>query len=268
MLPYLPPPMFQFSKLSIHLFGIMAVTGILMMKYMMNKQIALRKLNPQIGQDLFLLGIGAGYPLSHVSYVLWHTPLLVLKHPVMLLQFYNGLSSLGGALGLAIVFFIYRKVKKRQGRLMPYCDCGAYALFFGLIFCRIGCAFSHDHPGIPSHSLLAIDYPASMFGDLPRHNLGLEEALGMLVIFLILTIINQNKPKDGVIVASLFILYSPFRFFLDFLRATDLPFSDARYGELTLAQWGCLALFFVGIYILRVALMKRQRNQGYDLCSS
>ena len=41
--------------------------------------------------------------------------------------------------------------------------------------------------------------------------------------------------------------YGTARFVLDFLRATDLPYSDARYLGLTPAQFAALALVAYGV---------------------
>jgi phosphatidylglycerol:prolipoprotein diacylglycerol transferase len=46
------------------------------------------------------------------------------------------------------------------------------------------------------------------------------------------------------------VLYGSSRFLLDFLRATDLPYVDARYLGLTPAQFASLAAIAWGLYSL------------------
>src|SRR5439155_24266873 len=50
--------------------------------------------------------------------------------------------------------------------------------------------------------------------------------------------------------------YGAARFFLDFLRATHLPYSDARYFGLTPAQFG--TLFLIAYGVVRLAQPARQ----------
>jgi phosphatidylglycerol:prolipoprotein diacylglycerol transferase len=44
--------------------------------------------------------------------------------------------------------------------------------------------------------------------------------------------------------------YSGCRFFLDFLRASDLSYVDRRYAGLTPAQFIVVGLFAVGVWLL------------------
>ena len=47
--------------------------------------------------------------------------------------------------------------------------------------------------------------------------------------------------------AVILLMYAPVRFGFDFLRAPDVRFADSRYLGLTPAQYGVIALFFVGV---------------------
>ncbi len=56
--------------------------------------------------------------------------------------------------------------------------------------------------------------------------------------------------------------YAPVRFAMDFLRIRGGDGADPRYAGLTPAQWECMALFALGLYMLRVVL--RFRARGFD----
>jgi phosphatidylglycerol:prolipoprotein diacylglycerol transferase len=60
----------------------------------------------------------------------------------------------------------------------------------------------------------------------------------------------------GSLLALLALLYGIGRFLLDFLRARDLPYVDARYGGLTPAQWFCMALILYGATRVTAALRR------------
>ncbi|MHB8873265.1 MAG: prolipoprotein diacylglyceryl transferase family protein, partial [Myxococcaceae bacterium] len=63
----------------------------------------------------------------------------------------------------------------------------------------------------------------------------------------------RKKRPDGTLMGILAMGYSASRFGLDFLRATDLSFVDARYAGLTPAQWVVLGLFGVGVWLVASA---------------
>jgi len=56
--------------------------------------------------------------------------------------------------------------------------------------------------------------------------------------------------------------YAIVRFFLDFLRATDLSQSDVRFGYLTPAQWGMVVVTFTLTFVVVFGILRRRKNQG------
>jgi phosphatidylglycerol:prolipoprotein diacylglycerol transferase len=58
------------------------------------------------------------------------------------------------------------------------------------------------------------------------------------------------------LLAVLALVYGTSRFFLDFLRATDVPYPDARYLGLTPAQYFCFGLWAYGVW--RLASYRRR----------
>ena len=253
MLPYLPPPIIHLGAFKISPFLPAALLGIWVMWFILKQQISRRQLNQQVATDLFLIAVCIGLPLAHVFKMLWQYYDYTCLHPSILFQLNKGVDSFGGFLGFTLGFIGYILITKPRFRLLPYADCLAYSICFGWIICRAACALSHDHPSRLSLSFLAINYPHEIYGGISRHNLGLDEMLGLMLIFLILYFINKKQRADGIIMAALILLYSPFRFALDFLRAKDIINYDLRFGGLTPAQWGCIVLFVFGLYsILRI----------------
>jgi phosphatidylglycerol:prolipoprotein diacylglycerol transferase len=159
------------------------------------------------------------------------------------LRFWNGMSSFGGIagalLGLGLGF------RREPGALLAVAEVLAPAFVVGWVFGRLGCTLVHDHVGRPSDFPLAIRFP-----DGARHDLGFYELLYTLGVLLPATLVLLRRPRPpGAIIAWLALLYAPARFLGDFLRATDLPGSDLRYAGLTIAQYGCLALAGMGLYV-------------------
>jgi len=122
----------------------------------------------------------------------------------------------------------------------------------------------------------------------PRHDLGLYEALFLIGVFALFIVLDRKKDWfHGFFTGLLLVLYGPARLFLDSLRATDLAHNDRRFrpqdllttaqdwlsnggeiavanlnlrqaerasgelwGGLTFAQYGSVALFLYGAWIL------------------
>jgi phosphatidylglycerol:prolipoprotein diacylglycerol transferase len=177
--------------------------------------------------------------------------------PRVLLGFWNGMSSFGGFAGALLGLGLYYG-RSRRGCL-PAADVLAQGLVIGWVFGRLGCTLVHDHIGRPSEFLLAVRFP-----DGPRHDVGLYELLYTVVVLVPAVVVLSRRPRPpGTSVAVLALLYAPVRFFLDFLRQTDLPGADAHFLGLTVAQYGCIVLAGVGIGLL--ARIRRRRLPGGEM---
>jgi phosphatidylglycerol:prolipoprotein diacylglycerol transferase len=126
-----------------------------------------------------------------------------------------------------------------------YAECILQGLVLGWIFGRLGCTIVFDHPGHLSNFFLAFQHP-----DGARHNLGFYEFLLTLFILLpAILILHRLKAKPGSYLAAVLILYTPARFFLDFLRMDASQNGDVRYFGLTPGQYGSIILFVLGVLI-------------------
>jgi len=151
---------------------------------------------------------------------------------------------MGGFTGAAITY-LYLSKKEKIPRL-PYADAVALGLAVGWIFGRLGCTTAHDHPGRRTTFFLAVRYPEGA-----RHDLGFYELLFTLVMTAILFRYAKKPRPEGRIIGLFAVMYAPVRFFLDFLRATDVVRPYERYAGLTPAQWACLATLGVGVWLMR-----------------
>jgi phosphatidylglycerol:prolipoprotein diacylglycerol transferase len=192
---------------------------------------------PQEIPGAILSAVVPGLLLAHLVALFPHEA----WRPVVLLEFWNGMSSFGGLAGAFLGLSVYYWRARRSW--LPTADVLGQALVIGWIFGRLGCTFVHDHIGRPSELLLAMRFP-----DGPRHELGLDELLyTVLVLVPAVVVLNRQPRAAGTSVAVLALLYAPFRFLADFLRQTDLPGADPRYFGLTGAQYGCVVLAGAGI---------------------
>lgn len=87
--------------------------------------------------------------------------------------------------------------------------------------------------------------------DTIRFDLGLMDSILAAVVFAVLVFVARKPRREGVLMVVTVLMYGSVRFFLDFLRNTDLGQPDTRYFGLTPAQYGSLALIVVGFLLFR-----------------
>lgn len=252
MIPYFELPTLHLPLgLQINAFGIIMAGAMLLGVALFQR--ALRVHGP--GQAAPLEGLPSwavigGMAGAHLLHVLgYHPELLREQGPLTVLKFWEGLSSMGGVLGgLAGILIFFRR---HHIAIRPYLDPMALATAPAWALARVGCFLVHDHPGVRSTFFLAVQFPGGA-----RHDLGLYDVFVLATVSAVLYLLARRRPPAGTLMGVLAMTYSVPRFFLDFLRASDLPESDGRYFGLTPAQYIVPVLFVVG-----VVLVVRARGQ-------
>ena len=163
---------------------------------------------------------------------------------------YPGLSSFGGFIGGTIAAL--RFSRKRRVSLLVLFDICFFAFPFAWIFARAGCFIVHDHPGLESTFLLAVDNYNGQ--GVARHDLGLYEMIWALIMTPVVLWIGRKPRPFGFFAALVPLAYAPVRFMLDFLRETPEHGGDLRYFGLTPGQYASIVLLLVGSAVaIRVA---------------
>ena len=92
---------------------------------------------------------------------------------------------------------------------------------------------------------LAVNFP-----DGGRHDLRALRAIVLLSLAAILWVLHRRGVMRGRLLGLLAVAYGIARFLLDFLRARDVAYADARYLGLTPAQYVALALVAYGAWAI------------------
>lgn len=235
------PILFKIGKITVYSYGAMVASGFLIGIYLIIKEL---KRNPVITQnqaiDLAISSFIAGLIGARLLCVALNINLYA-KDPIQILFLNRGGLAFHGGI-IAALFFSIWFLKKRNldipktGDLfMPYV---AFAHGIGRLGCFLnGCCF-----GKPAEFILAVRFPNEA---ITRHPTQIYEAVGLLAIFFILKFFYRRRRLDGQIFLGYFVLYSVFRFFLDFLRA-DL--SKVFLG-LTASQLISITIFLPSVII-------------------
>ncbi|NUN15635.1 MAG: prolipoprotein diacylglyceryl transferase [Myxococcales bacterium] len=244
MLPYIDiPPLKIYGPLQIYPFGALVATGIIVGTIIAGKRAERLGMNRNLISEMATWAVVPGFIVAHLYSILFYFPERVLEEPLVLLKFWDGISSFGGFVGGTAGVFAY--FYRRKLPFWPHADAVIYGFVFAWIFGRLGCSVAHDHPGLPTDFFLAINYPKTEHFDAgPRHDLGFYEFLWAVAVSAYFYT-QRNKPKfTGWYLTMFGILYAPVRFLFDFLRT-----ADKRYAGLTPGQFAAIAFFFVAIWV-------------------
>jgi phosphatidylglycerol---prolipoprotein diacylglyceryl transferase len=241
VIPWFVIPPLRLGPVALQPFGILAAAGILLAGKLLSREAIRRGLDPlplEKAAGWALIGGIAGGHLVHL--IFYHPEELRAGGPLQLLKFWDGLSSTGGVIGglVAILIFFYG----RKLSFSRYADVFALAVAPGWMVARLGCFSVHDHPGVLTTFPLAVAFAGGA-----RHDLGLYDAIVLAAISVVLYALDRRGRLRDRLLPLLALLYGTSRFLLDFLRARDLPYSDARYLGLTPAQFACIALVIWGL---------------------
>jgi phosphatidylglycerol:prolipoprotein diacylglycerol transferase len=254
LIPYFELPSLRLGPFTIQAFGIFAAAGVYLAVRLTARAAAGRGLDPRPVVDYALWGLLAGVVSGHLVHLFLYHP-EELRQPLRIVQVWEGLSSFGGLLGgilAAAVFF-----RRRGLRFHDYADAFALGVAPGWAVARIGCFAVHDHPGVRTSFPLAVAFPGGA-----RHDLGLDDALVLFGIAAGLWLLDRRGWLRGRLLAVMAVLYGVARFLLDFLRASDVPYPDARYLGLTPAQYACFLLLGYGGWELRQRRRDRPVRAG------
>ncbi len=306
MIPYIHVPDLKIGPLTLHPFGLLVATGVILGTYLATRRarqrgLELEKLNSFITWML-VGGFLGGHMLDQVFY---HWPEFV-KRPWSIFLLYEGLSSFGGFIGALIGIVLWKyfeavpigripflgfaipKFRKRELAMpiLPFADLILSVFPVAWAFGRSGCSVVHDHPGMRADpgTMFAVAFgrPERIqkivsvgtgdlelrWGNAPQFDLGLLELMFTVILALMLALTWHKKLTTGSYVAVTSLTYAPVRFAMDFLRVRDVDQADPRYGALTPAQWSCVALFMFGlVMVARVRQLKKSGVDPMDLVS-
>ncbi len=252
MIPYFHFPAINLGPITIQSFGVFAALGVYVAARLLVRAARQRGLDERPVADFAMWGLIAGLVSAHLVHLfLYHPEELRSGGLLQVLKVWDGLSSMGGLLGGVLAAFVF--FRARGLRFASYADSFALGIAPGWAIARLGCFSVHDHPGVLNDFFLAVQFPGGA-----RHDLGLYDALLLFGLTLLVYGLSRRKLLTGRLLAVLALGYGVARFALDFLRATDVPYADARYLGLTPAQYASLLLVLYGA----IQFLRRGRASG------
>ncbi|AKV01747.1 Prolipoprotein diacylglyceryl transferase [Labilithrix luteola] len=281
MIPYIHVPDLKLGPLTLHPFGLLVATGVIIGTWLATWRARQRGLDVDKLNSFITWMLVAGFMGGHMLDEIFYHPAELIKRPWSLFLLWEGLSSFGGFTGALIGIVLWKyfealpgmKFRRREVTMpiLPFADLILSVFPVAWIFGRSGCSVVHDHPGMRAEpgTLLAVAFGRPVrvekllslggdaielrWGNAPQFDLGLLELMFTVVLAGLLALTWRRKLPTGAYVAATALAYAPVRFVMDFLRVRDVDQADPRYGGLTPAQWACVALFVFGLVMAKRA---------------
>ena len=244
------PILIEYGMFQVRWYGTLWALGIifvwilfkkLLKEYKIKKDHSLLEEHQQLD---FLTYVVLGTVLgARIFYVLFYNFFYYLENPLKTFAIWEGgLSFHGGLIGGVIVGYYY--CKKHDKDFWAIADLIAVPLGIALFLGRIGNFINSELIGrrVSETFSLAVD-----FGDGPRHPSQLYEAAKNLVIFGYLYWRKNKYYHKGVLFIQFIMLYSVFRFIIEYFRKPDDQIGYLAFG-LTMGQYLNIFLFIVALW--------------------
>jgi phosphatidylglycerol---prolipoprotein diacylglyceryl transferase len=220
--------------------------------------VALRLLLRQVRQDtlpfiqrssIILGGMAGAFLGAKILVLLQHLNLLLPNPQAFLLLLLQGKTVVGALLG---AWLGVELTKKQIGVRQSTGDAFVLPLLTGMAIGRVGCfltGLGDKTHGIATRLPWGVD-----FGDgILRHPTQLYEILFLIGLGLALTQVKRVNTKAGVQFLLFMLAYLSFRFGIDFLKPSELP-----YAGISAIQWACV--LGIGYSLLRLKTLGWLKN--------
>lgn len=233
---------------SIKWYSLSYIFGILFGWIYIHKRILITELDKKLFSDYIsylIFGIIIG---GRLGYVLIYNLNYYIKNPYEIFFIWEGgMSFHGGLIGVIICSIIF--AKKNDKKSFFYLDLVSLSAPIGIFFGRIANFINMELYG------RSTDLPWSVIfvkiDQIPRHPSQLYEAIfeGLILFIILNFILIKNLKNSGVISSYFLIIYSLFRFLIEFTRQPDLHIGLIAFG-LSAGQILCFITFLFGIFLL------------------
>ena len=242
------PVALEIFSLEIRWYSLAYIFGILI-GWILAKKLFIRNINIKNNFDDYLTYLIFGIIFGgRLGYILIYNFNYYLNNPIDIFKIWQGgMSFHGGLIGIILASMIF--AKKNNENAFIYMDIVALVAPIGIFFGRIANFINSELYGTITNVPWAVTF--IQIDNLPRHPSQLYEALleGMFLFLLLIYFRNKFLNKPGVISGLFLIIYSVFRFIVEFYRVPDEQLGYI-FLNLTMGQVVSLIFMLSGVILL------------------
>lgn len=243
------PILFEIGPLTIHTYGVFAVTGFIIGLIFAINQAKKQGIPKEKILDLGFYILISAIVGSRLLFVLIEYE-YYFKNPLDIIKFWEGGLVFYGGLLLAIIVGIFY-TRKNALPLWKIADIIAPSLAIGYAIGRLGCFSAGCCYGEPTElpwGVIFTDPHSLAIRGIPIHPTQLYGAVASFGIFIFLILYRRHKRFEGELFWLYMLLYSTARFIIEFFRGDEAR--DLIYQGFSLAQAISIAIFLVAISLI------------------
>ncbi len=241
------PVLFRIGPITIYTYGVFVFLGVVIAYWLAVNEVHREGIDKSVASDIFFWTIVCAFLGARLLYcvVEWRS---FIHSPLKMIFSRTGFVFYGGILG-GLAGFIFM-VKRYQRDFFTMADSVALYIPLGHAIGRLGCFSYGCCYGRPTDSWIGMVFPPSS----PAGALGVKviptqliSSFFLVVIFIILRVLRNHRRFKGQILLSYILLYSLFRFIIEFFRGDPRGF----FWIFSTSQWISVVAFFIAVYLWR-----------------
>jgi len=247
------------APIYVHSYGVMVLIGLAAGVWWLNRTGRRHGLSAEDFLDFAIVVLLSGVAGARALSVLLHLPEYLAQPVTVLYIWQGGLAYHGGVAGALLGGYIFARLRRISFPLMA--DLSAPALALGYAIARIGCFLNGCCYGIQCDLPWAVTFPAGTeAGGVPFHPTQLYACAASFIIFVILAKLQPRIKVRGNLFLAYLVLYSIYRFLVEFVRRGASAKVFAPLAPLTEAQ---TASIVIGVgALIWIALRCRAAKSG------